>query len=242
MIAFLLFTLMQKNNSLQPPKTRMSSAASQQTKLASSLRVAMNHPKGQGVGTGVVQQARCAKTGALMPEPLPTEERKYGIRRTYFATENVKTCEGAKMLALLHALGLASSTIKKRCSRAVQVQTIQIFREHPPVIYTVKHHLRYAPGSFEDEVSSTSRAMIKRFIQAIHKLERRCFGVSLTIANMEGDAQKKAGLATRQRGRVAYQQHRRLQCARKRASAVMHRTSENGTSAEVPAEDIQKLT
>jgi hypothetical protein len=242
MIYSILLTLMQKNNSLQLPKTRMISAASQQTKLALSFHVAVDHPKGQGVGIGVVQQARCEKPCSLMPELLPTEERRYGIRRKCLATKNVKTRERAEMLALLHALGFAYSTIKKRCSPAVQVQTIKIFCEHLPVIYTVKRYLQHSPACFEDEVGSNDRARIKRVVQAIHKLERRCVGVFLTIANMEDDAQKRAGSAARQRGKVACQQRRRLQRARKRASAVVHRTSENELSAEVSAEDIPKLT
>lgn len=177
-----------------------------------------------------------------MPGLLPIEERRYGITRANFPAENVKTRERAELLALLHALGLASSTIKKRCPPAVQLRTIQISCEDPSVIYTVEHHLRYSPASFEDEVSGNDRAMIKRVVQAIHKLERRSFEVSLTIANMEDGAQKKAGLAARQHGKFACQQRRRLQHARERASTVVRRTLENEKSTDAPVEGIRELT
>lgn len=223
-------------------RNTMNSLFPEKVKLELLLHTAVDHVKGQGVGIGILQQARCAKTGALMPGLLPIEERRYGITRANFSTENVKTRERAELLAILHALGLASSTIKKRCPPNVQLRTIQIFCEHPSVIYTVKHHLRYSPTSLEDEVSGNDRAMIKRVVQAIQKLERRSFEVFLTIANMEDDAQKKVGLAARQRGSFACRQRRQLQHARGRASTAVRRTLENENSTEAPVEEIRKLT
>ena len=223
-------------------RNTMNSLFPEKVKLELLLHTAVDHVKGQGVGIGILQQARCAKTGALMPGLLPIEERRYGITRANFSTENVKTRERAELLAILHALGLASSTIKKRCPPNVQLRTIQIFCEHPSVIYTVKHHLRYSPTSLEDEVSGNDRAMIKRVVQAIQKLERRSFEVFLTIANMGDDAQKKVGLAARQRGSFACRQRRQLQHARGRASTAVRRTLENKDSTEAPVEEIRKLT
>jgi len=222
-------------------RNTMNSLFPEKVKLELLLHTAVDHVKGQGVGIGILQQARCAKTGALTPELLPTEERRYGITRASFPTENVKTRERAELLAILHALGLASSTIKKRCPPNVQLRTIQIFCEHPSVIYTAKHHLRYYPASLEDEVSGNDRAMIKRVVQAIQKLERRSFEVFLTIANMEDGAQKKVGLAARQRGRFACRQRRRLQHTRERVSTVVRRNLENENSTEALIKGIQEL-
>jgi len=219
----------------------MGSVFPEKVKLYLLLHTAVDHVKAQGVGIGILQQARCAKTSALTAELLPTEERRYGITRANFPTENVKTRERAELLAILHALGLASSTIKKRCPPNVQLRTIQIFCEHPSVIYTVKHHLRYSPASLEDEVSGNDRAMIKRVVQAMQKLERRSFEVFLTIANMENDAQKTVGLAARQRGRFACRQRRRFQHARERVLTVVRRNLENENSTEALVEGIQEL-
>ena len=220
----------------------MNPALLEPTKLELHLHTAVDHVKGQGVGIGVLQQVRCATTGVLMPDVLPTEERRYRIRRAYFPIENVKTRERAEMLALLHALGLASSTIKKRCPPAIKLQHITLFCEHPSVIYTVKHHLEYCPESLEDEVSGNDRAMIKRVVQAIKKLQTRGFAVSLMIAKMEDEAQKKVGLASRQRGRVACRDRRRNQRARERAMATSHRTSENKSLPKAVANDVGSLT
>ena len=219
----------------------MNSVFPEKIKLDLLLHTAVDHVKAQGVGIGILQQARCAKTCDLMPGLLPTEERKYGITRANFQTENVKTRERAELLAILHALGLASSTIKERCPPDVKLRTIRIFCEHPSVIYTVEHHLRYSPESFGDEVSGNDRAMIKRVFQAIQKLERRSFEVFLTIANMEDCAQKKVCLAARQRGRFACRQRRRLQHARERVSTVVRRTLENENSTEALVEGVQEL-
>ena len=90
-------------------------------------------------------------------------------------------------------------------------------------------------------MSGNDRAMIKRVVQAIQKLERRSFEVFLTIANMEDDAQKKVGLAARQRGSLACRQRRQLQHARGRVSTVMRRTLENENSTEALVEGIQEL-
>lgn len=105
----------------------MNPALPEPTKLELLLHTAVDRVKGQGVGIGVLQQGRCATTGVLMPYVLPTEEHRYGIRRAYFPIENVKTRERAEMLALLHALGLASSTVKKRCPPAMELQHINFF-------------------------------------------------------------------------------------------------------------------
>jgi len=57
-------------------RNTMDSVFPGKVKLELLLHTAVDHVKGQGVGIGVLQQARCAKTGALMPGLLPTEQRR----------------------------------------------------------------------------------------------------------------------------------------------------------------------
>ncbi|KAF2788931.1 hypothetical protein K505DRAFT_201065, partial [Melanomma pulvis-pyrius CBS 109.77] len=80
----------------------------------------------QGVGTGLIQRAECATTGIIKNGTIQIEERKYGIKREDFAAEAVKTRKRALVLALLHALGLACGTIKRRCLKTVQLQRVTI--------------------------------------------------------------------------------------------------------------------
>ena len=80
-----------------------------------------------------------------------------------------------------------------------------------------------------DEVSGNDRAMIKRVVRAIRKFKTRGFAVSLMIANMEDEAQKRVGLASKQRGRVACRDRRRNQRARGKGQR-QHRIAPQRTS------------
>jgi hypothetical protein len=114
------------------------------THLALVLHSAVDYVLTQSVGIGITQQAQCATTGASRNSIMRTEERKYGIRREHFVAQNVKTRKRATMLSLVHAFGLARSTIKRQpCAKTitVQVRKVTVFSSSQDVVRIVNHHL-----------------------------------------------------------------------------------------------------
>lgn len=77
-----------------------------------------------GIGFGIIQSAA---TDAARTNTLPREEHKHGIERGQVRAKNLKTRERAHMLALILAMGLARSTLKRQCTTArIKVQSITV--------------------------------------------------------------------------------------------------------------------
>ena len=134
-----------------------------------TIHTAVDFVRAQGVGIGLVQCA--TPTGR-------SEERKYGFKRSQLACENVKTPERANMLALLHALGLARTTIKRL---GVHVQTLTVFCSSSNVCDIINHYLECSLIELEHVVSTNDRAMIRRVVVSVRELERR--GVEVRIVH-----------------------------------------------------------
>jgi len=185
------------------------------------LHTAVDYVYAQGVGIGLVQRAECATTGIIKNDIIQTEERKYSIKRENFAVENVKTPERALMLALLHALGLACSTIKRR-PKTVQLQKVTILSSSPTIVQIVNHHIKHAPKSLEDVASTNDRLMIKRVVAGVRRLSHHGLEVSISIAvfDREDEIGETARTMARQRGRKACRSRRQL------------RLTQNNTSTE----------
>lgn len=177
------------------------------------LHIVVDYVYAQGVGISLVQQAECATTGIIKNDIIQTEERKYSIKRENFTGENVKTPNRALMLALLHALGLARSTVKRRCSKTVQLQKVTILSGSPTVIQIVNHHIKHAPKSLEDVASTNDRSMIKRVVAGVRKLSNYGLEVSIAVFGEEDETGKTARTMAKQRGRKACRSRRQLQLA-----------------------------
>src|SRR6186713_3095305 len=89
--------------------------------LSLVLHTAVDFVPLQGIGIGIVQRA---PTGAARNNIIPIEKRKYSVKRSQFSAENVKTRERAYMFAILHAMGLARGTIKRRCTMTLRIQKV----------------------------------------------------------------------------------------------------------------------
>lgn len=177
------------------------------------LHTAVDYVHAQGVGIGLVQRAECATTGIIKNGIIQTEERKYSIKRENFAVENVKTPKRALMLALLHALGLACATIKRRCPKTVQLQRVTILSSSPTIVQIVNHHVKNAPKSLEDVASTNDRSMIKRVVAKVRRLSHYGLEVSIAVFDREDEKGERARTMARQRGRKAFRSRRQLRLA-----------------------------
>jgi len=117
------------------------------------------------------------------------------------------------MLALLHALGLARGTIKRRCSKTVQLQKVTILSSSSTIIQIVNHHINHAAKSLEDVASTNDHSMIKRVIAGVRKLSHYDLEVSIAVFGKEDETGKMARTMARQRGSKACRSRRRLRLA-----------------------------
>jgi hypothetical protein len=220
----------------------MDLSSSEPNKLDLHMHLAVDHVKGQSVGIGVVLLAKCTTTGVLMPELLSPKDRRFGVKSTCLSPDDDKTRRRAETLALMHALVTASSTIKNSCSPSVQIQQITILTEHTKTLHTIEYYLRHISDSLEHIVDQNEFAMTMRVVKAVENLKRQAIEVSLKVANMEDDAQKKAGWIAKLGGRAVRREHRRWQRARERAMATSHRTLRNEPVPGTDANNVGDLS
>jgi hypothetical protein len=142
------------------------------------LHTAVDFCRKAGVGIGIIQHAAI---GAARSGILPVEEQKHGIERGQYGANNVKTCERAHMYALILAMGLARSTLRRRCTTTrIKVQSVTVICTLPSVVALIKYHQAHGPKSLESVVSPEDRSMIKRVLASAKKLSRYDVQVSVS--------------------------------------------------------------
>ncbi len=158
------------------------------------LHTAVDHFLGQGAGIGVVLRAESTTTCIKDPRIAP-QERKYGFTRKSLVLENVKTVARVQMLAILHALGLAKSVIKGRCSntKVDDVTNVDVIGDSRWVVEKVNHHLKLGVESLEEVASTNDRSMIGRIVVAVRKMSRRGVEVSIAVHQSEDRSKKSQG-------------------------------------------------
>ena len=182
----------------------------QQAQIILTLHTAVDYLHRSGVGIGLVQQAQCATTGVTQNHLVPARDRKYGITRQNFGVNNVKTGTRAQMLALLHALGLARSTIKSGPRKDVCFQSIVVFSDSSNAVQLINEHIELGPDSLRYVKSANDRKMIKRVLSAVQKLSRRGLHTSIRVTSTASIAGGEAQKLARQKGRKACKSRRRL--------------------------------
>ncbi|KAH8725624.1 hypothetical protein GQ44DRAFT_739450 [Phaeosphaeriaceae sp. PMI808] len=125
-------------------------------RLSLVLHTAVDFVPLQGIGIGIVQRA---PTGAARNNIIPIEKRKYSVKRSQFSAENVKTRERAYMFAILHAMGLARGTIKRRCTATLRIQKVMVL---------------FDVAIAEDGQESSSKETIKAKTMARQKGRKAC--------------------------------------------------------------------
>lgn len=179
-------------------------------RLSLVLHTAIDFVPLQGIGIGIVQRA---PTGAARNNIIPIEKRKYSVKRCQFSAENVKTRERAYMFAILHAMGLARGTIKRRCTTTLRIQKVMVLCGSSTVVDLVNFHRDHGPESLERVISTNDRSMVKRVLTGIRELSRRGVDVAITEDGQESSSKEtiKAKTMARQKGRKACRSRRQVQ-------------------------------
>ncbi|CAG5186287.1 uncharacterized protein ALTATR162_LOCUS11543 [Alternaria atra] len=147
------------------------------------LHTAVDFGHKEGIGVGIIQRAA---TNAAWTSTLPMEEHKHGIERGQVRAKNVKTRERAHMFALILAMGLARSTLKRRCTTTrIKMQSVTVLGSVPAVVELIKYHRAHDAKSLESVVSTEDRSMIKRVLASVKRLSR--YNVQVTVV---GDGQE----------------------------------------------------
>ena len=155
-------------------------------RLSLVVHTAVDFVHRQGVGIGINQ---CAPTGAARNNILPIEKRKHSVERCQLTVENVNTQKRAHTFAILHAMGLARGTIRRRCTATLRIQEVTVLCGSSTVVDLVKLHLHHGPKSLEGVTSTNDRSMIKRVLKGIRELSRR--GVDVAIAEDRQESSSK---------------------------------------------------
>lgn len=154
--------------------------------LSLVLHTAVDFGRNEGIDIGIIQSPATGETSASAPS---TEEHKHGIERGQIRAENVKTRERAHMYALVLAMGLARSTIKRQCTTAsIAMQSVTVLCRLPTVVKLIKYHRARGPKSVETLVSAEDRSMMKRVLASIKRLSRYNVQVSVVEDGAEGNA------------------------------------------------------
>ncbi|UPX09462.1 uncharacterized protein EKO05_0000151 [Ascochyta rabiei] len=139
----------------------------------------------EGIGIGIIQNAA---TDATQSNTLLREEHKHGIECGQVGAKNVKTCERANMLALVLAMGLARSTLKRQYAAArIKVQSVTVLCSLPAVVEVIKHHRACGTKSLESVVSTEDRSMLRRVLAGVRRLSRYNVQVSVVWYGAEGN-------------------------------------------------------
>ncbi|KAJ8112353.1 hypothetical protein OPT61_g5255 [Boeremia exigua] len=161
----------------------------------------------KGIGIGIV---RSAAIGVARASTLRMEEHKHGVERGQLRAQNVKTRERAHMFALILAMGLACSTIKRWTTAYVKVQSVTVLCGLPAVVELIKHHRAHGPKSLESVVTTEDRSMMIRVLASVKRLSRYNVQVSVVEDEAEGNAVDAA------RAKVLAHQRKKKACRRRR--------------------------
>lgn len=176
--------------------------------LSLILHTAIDFVHGQGVGIGIVVHET---TGTARNSSKRIEKHKYSVKRSQFSTENVKTQERAHMFAILHAMGLARGTTKRRRTATLRIQKVVVLCGSSKVINLVNFRRDHGPECLERVTSTNDRSMIKRVLKDIRVLTRREVDVTIAEDGQEGTSEFsiEARTMARQKGRKACRDRRR---------------------------------
>jgi hypothetical protein len=149
------------------------------------LHTAVDFGHKQGIGIGIIQSAA---TDATRSNTLLREEHKHGIERGHIGAKNVRTRERAHMFALVLAMGLARSTVKRQyATTRIKVQSVTVLCSLPAVVEMIKDHRARDTKSLESVVSTEDRSMLRRVLAGVRRLSRYNVQVSVVEYGAEGN-------------------------------------------------------
>lgn len=149
------------------------------------LHTAVAFGREAGIGIGTIQSAAAHATQS---NTQLRKEHKHGIERGQVGAKNVGTRERAHMFALVLAMGLARSTLKRQCAAArIEVQSVTVLCSLPAVVEVINRHRACGAKSLESVVSKEDRSMLRRVLAGVRRLLRYNVQVSVVGYEAEGN-------------------------------------------------------
>jgi hypothetical protein len=196
--------------------------------LSLVLHTAVDFSHNAGIGIGIIQSAA---TGTTQASTLPTQEQEHSIERGQATAKNLKTRERAHMFALILAMGLARSTLKRQYTTTrFKVQRITVLCSLPAVVGMIKYHRAHGPKSLESVVSKEDYSMTKRVMESIKRLSRYNVQVSIAEDGADGNAVEVARVKMMAR-------HAKKKPCRRRRHARRTMSANAGTAGDEEEED-----
>lgn len=216
-----------------------------------ALHTATDFVKRQGAGAGIIQRAMCAATGRTRHDLIPTMTRKKGLNRGRLEDEKVKSEQGARLFALIHAIGLAHWTIKRirrrlgfsdteqTRSNITTVQSVVAYTDSHALVDDINHHIRHAPDSLLEIACPKECRLMKYLVAGVKRVSKYGPDVSIAVSSGSDEDEIKVRRIAKAKGRKACASRRstKKRVAQLRASQVTCdlpiRTKDRTTSAQV---------
>ncbi|KAH7391031.1 hypothetical protein DE146DRAFT_767260 [Phaeosphaeria sp. MPI-PUGE-AT-0046c] len=161
------------------------------------LHTAVDFGHKEGIAIGIIQSAA---TDTTRSNTLLREEHKHGIECGQVGAKNVKTRERAHMFALVLAMGLARSTLKRQYDTArIKVQSITVLCSLPAVVEVIKYHRARSTKSLESVVCTEDRSMLRRVLAGVSVVGYGAEGNTVDAARVEMIARHRKKKACRRR-------------------------------------------
>lgn len=177
------------------------------------VHTAVDYYWSQGLGVGLLQRVACAKTGKTKSDVLATQKQAVKVRVEEFAASKRNPQRRADMIALLKALHMARSTVKKNAwlKPDEAPTTVMILLGCPckELMKVVTHHIEFGPESYKS-LQEPDRTTVKHIIKRIHQIRRAGLKVTVTMSDHhDSDVQIAAAAeAEREFKRVCSTKHK----------------------------------
>lgn len=127
------------------------------------------------------------------------------------------------MFALVLAMGLARSTIKRQYATArIKVQSITVLCTLPAVVEVIKDHRAHGTKSLESVVSAEDRSMLKRVLADVRHVQ-----VSIVGYKAEGNTVDAARVEM-----IARHRKKKVYCRRRQERRILSRNTETAGDEE----------
>jgi hypothetical protein len=188
-----------------------------------NLHTAVLFTRREGITIVILQTAAATQFTTQL-----REEHAHGISRGQAVAENVRTNERAHMFALVLAMGLARSTLKRLYAAAarIKVQSVKVLCSLPAVVEAISHRrARGTTESLESVGSKEDRAMLRRVLESVRRLSRYGVQVEVVGCGAEGNTADAARVEMIAR-------HRKKKVCRRRRHERRNRSTNTETAGD----------
>lgn len=204
------------------------------------VHTAVSYQRVQRLGIGLIQRIACARTGKTKDWILPSRKQGLKIRVEEFAAPQRHSHRRAEAIALLKALDLARSTVKKNTWLKTVAPTVRVFlgRACKDILEVITHHIEHEPESYKS-LQEPHRSTVEKIINRIHQIRRAGFKVSVTMFGHHGSAiERAAAKEAKRRFKRARRDSRKISTQKAHLASDVDVTRDKDDSFELPIRGI----